>query len=544
MFQSGVKKARNRVPVSCQECRKKKMKCDKQKPCSACVKNEAECIYLKDSIKPINKPVRRSNSLKTEMLRLKMKLNHAEQLLSAHGINSSPELADDGIFAKYANKDGDEHVSVLLDKFQTMIIKENAVSRLGLMTGMSLMEKDKELQSLVHPLYNEQKAIFSKYLQAQTRKASEFPVRTSSLEMMRLNGTFLNALGPSKDNKHQIFEIIAEINTLLPPAYVLNSLVDNFFEKAYHVFPFVNQDVFRDEIARVLVILPAGNANVAITHVQNTSIISLLLLVLRFAHLSNDNLTIFGFDSFESNRYPELAQKLLESITGIESVENKFDIRTIQVYLFLKLIELYAPDKFSTLVHSTMTTNKLISMARVVGIFKDPSFFENSLIDHRQFDVIRRIAFKLFLMDWQSSLETGAHLTIFDKEMDINLPQLSTEEKEVIALHKSGLPTNRSIEEIKRLILENDINSNIALEYEVSLVIRKVFNIVQLEYKSTTKKQLFDAILEVERFSEKNVPHIYDMIRWSNSPTFSFVRTINLRASILQFLVTVLFNCC
>lgn len=42
---AGQKRKRNRIPVSCQQCRARKVACDKQRPCSTCVRDKAECVY-------------------------------------------------------------------------------------------------------------------------------------------------------------------------------------------------------------------------------------------------------------------------------------------------------------------------------------------------------------------------------------------------------------------------------------------------------------------------------------------------------------------
>lgn len=512
------------------------MKCNKQKPCSACIKNDCtdSCIYAKDSARPVVKPPRESN-LKTELVKLKMKMNIMEKVMKAHNIDFSTLIDDEALYDKYTSKKNqDECISTLLDKFDTMVIKENSVFRSGLVTCLALVQKDSQINSFIKPFKNQESTQFSKYLTKQQKKASDYPLGTTSLEMLNENDCFQSGLAHGLDD---FMSILNEINKILPPSHIFNLMIDRFFKYIYHFLPFVNREVFEEEISRVLIVLPNGDINFGITHLQNASIISLVLIILNLsiATAQSDG----HFDrSLNSTRYPDLAIKLIESIKGNESVLNKCNLRTIQVYLFQKCYEMYVKPVPTSFVASTMHANRLISMARIQGIFRDPSYFSNNIhTDKRQFDVIRRIAYKLHLIDWQSSFESGSHLMIFENELDVRMPQLSKKEKEIVAAYKRGESTGYAPSEIDKLIIESQINSDTALEYEVSLLVRRCFNITQTNDKTVSKKQLIGALLELERFTEDKLPHIYDLIQWK-SENHSHIRILELRCWLLQFMIT------
>ena len=44
--------ARNRPIKACMECRRRKAKCDKQTPCSACVRDKRQCLYVPQALAP------------------------------------------------------------------------------------------------------------------------------------------------------------------------------------------------------------------------------------------------------------------------------------------------------------------------------------------------------------------------------------------------------------------------------------------------------------------------------------------------------------
>lgn len=544
MSSLGVKKPRNRVPVSCEECRKKKMKCDKQKPCSSCVKSGCadSCTYIKDSIKPVVKRTPKKANLKAELLKMKMKMNMMEKVMKANNLDLSSLADDEALFDKYTNKDEDEQISTLLNKFDTMIIKENNVFRSGLVTCVALVQKDKQIHSLISPFNTLEQTQFSNYLSKQMKKASDFKLGTTTMEMLEQsqsvsNCVTTNSIAAEPEARHQFIRILDEINTILPPTHIFNVLIERFFEYVYHFLPFVNKEVFLEEVSRVLVLLPDGNTRLGVTHYQNASIVSLLLMVLRFAYMTTPSDYLLDGEAV-SAKYPQLAKCLIESITGVESVEHKFNLRTIQVYLYLKCYDSYFPSAHSY-VSSAMKTNKLIAMARIYGIFRDPSYFDNTIhTDKRLFDVIRRIAFKLFLIDWQTSFDSGSHLILFDNEVDVKLPQLEKKEKEVLAAYKRGDPTSYSQSEIDKLLVEQNINSDTMMEYEVSLLVRKCFNIAQMHNRTASKRQLSMAVNELERFTEDKIPHIYDLIQWK-AEKHSFVRILELRKCVIQFLTTI-----
>jgi Fungal Zn(2)-Cys(6) binuclear cluster domain len=67
---------------SCQRCAGRKVKCDRQNPCSACVKHKVECVY--QTLQSLEK---RPKRVKYQIL--VDRIRHYEALLQAHGIDPS-----------------------------------------------------------------------------------------------------------------------------------------------------------------------------------------------------------------------------------------------------------------------------------------------------------------------------------------------------------------------------------------------------------------------------------------------------------------------
>ena len=73
---------------SCLLCQQRKVKCDRQKPCSNCIKAQAKCVPSTPSL-----PRRRKRKL-TE-IDLAAKLRKYEHLLKIHGVNINEDIPEE-----------------------------------------------------------------------------------------------------------------------------------------------------------------------------------------------------------------------------------------------------------------------------------------------------------------------------------------------------------------------------------------------------------------------------------------------------------------
>jgi hypothetical protein len=78
---SPLPKTSTRLTFSCIRCAERKVKCDRQRPCSACTKHNTECVF---NTKP---PKRKQKRVKVQVL--SDRLNQYEELLQKHGIDRS-----------------------------------------------------------------------------------------------------------------------------------------------------------------------------------------------------------------------------------------------------------------------------------------------------------------------------------------------------------------------------------------------------------------------------------------------------------------------
>ncbi|KAI9705371.1 MAG: hypothetical protein M1820_005201 [Bogoriella megaspora] len=77
----------SRPTLSCVRCVHRKVKCDRQRPCSSCVKHKVDCVF--NPPQPLRK---RAKRVKVQVLEDRLK--HYEALLQEHGVDSSELLAN------------------------------------------------------------------------------------------------------------------------------------------------------------------------------------------------------------------------------------------------------------------------------------------------------------------------------------------------------------------------------------------------------------------------------------------------------------------
>ena len=72
--------APNRPTFACIRCADRKVKCDRQRPCSACVKHNVECVF-----NPVPPPKKRQKRVNTQILASRLK--YYEALLQEKGVD-------------------------------------------------------------------------------------------------------------------------------------------------------------------------------------------------------------------------------------------------------------------------------------------------------------------------------------------------------------------------------------------------------------------------------------------------------------------------
>ncbi|GAV28809.1 hypothetical protein PMKS-002285 [Pichia membranifaciens] len=468
--------------------------------------------------------------------------------------NILPGISDDEIPEEDANED-DPMVS-LSDKFDAMVIKENKILHSGTTSYVTFIVRDKQLARIFEAYSKRHIMVYESYKQKQKVKASDFPVDISQnhLSWLTSNATtevsacdldnvdtiqFGNIVNPPAGvttmQAKLVLDVLEDINKKMPPLFVVNVLVDHFFKYVYPFLPLVNEEIFRDELSYVLVPTDHGGCKVAITHLQNTSIVSLLLVILRYAYLAvnvkdyaednkaigNDLLIAMIKSGYQiDSSFVVIAKSLLMALPAEDSVFKKITLRNIQVLLYLRLYQVYSPEMHEESREHSLTLALVIQMCRSLGANRDPKNFPQVFQDPREITVWRRIFYKLLTLDVQNAFEYGCSLIISDEEYDVNLPALSKEESQVLSNFKKGLSVSRSGDEIKRLVVENSINKDTALEYEAVELIREGLNTFQNFKSSTKKSRLLKIVNRMQDFVDKRIPSLWEMLQENSNSSY------------------------
>ncbi|VEU23972.1 DEKNAAC105274 [Brettanomyces naardenensis] len=549
---SGVKKTRNRIPTSCENCRRRKLKCDRRRPCGNCVRshNESLCKYAAPptEISPKAKLV-------NEIFQLKMRIKKLEKILELNNIdpteysNISLVLGSDKGSSGLSSPDSlDDPIVSLTDKFDQMVIKGNRLLHSGTTTYMAFITADKRLSRLYEKFFYRHQTTYHDYEKAMHTKASDFPgqcidstltlltesayndMNVCKMEHMTMPGSekTFEEKSPASNPTQETLRILGRINRKIPPLFALNALVDNFFNRVYGMIPFVDETTFRKELSYTLVETTNGGCRLAITHVQNASIVSLLLIILRFSYLavnvrdltenprlidSPDLVALIKQNIEIDPSFIGLAKDLLMSMPQQDSVFKKVTLRNIQVLLLLRLYQSYSPELNEENQENAINLAMIIEMVRVYGVNRDPSHFPNVMKNERFNNISRRMFYELFYLDALNSYDYGCPLMIHDDEFDVELPRLNEQDNRIIRNFKKGASVEVTPSKIKEVFIEKSINDATSLRFEATKLLRDGVRTFQKVNEGSKRSSLDSAVRNIETFLSDRLPSITSMVR-------------------------------
>lgn len=579
MFEAGgtkVKKKRNRVPTSCENCRKRKLKCDRLSPCGNCTRSscESSCKYVSSLKSSSSAPKVQLNS---EVIRLKMKINQLEKILKANNIDSSDYsnlLTSDCNISSSQASPQDDPIMSMTDRFEALVIKENKLLHSGTTAFINFVNSDKQLSEIFNPYIKRHAKNYDAFQTSQHVRAIDVMNEKDAFKPEWLSyrsSTAINScdltikeklVSPTSVNISEsklMSEIINDINRIMPALHVVHKLVDNFFKHVYPIFPYINEEIFKDELNLVLIPMDGGGCKVGLTHFQNASIVSLLLIILRFSYLTikvkevKNNLNKDDLDALTTlinngvrieHKCILYAKTLLMSLPSNDTVFKKVSLRNIQTLLYLRLYQLYSPELNEESAENSITLALIIQMTHVLGANLDPTTFSNFYKDERVIIVWRRIYYKLLELDATSAYHYASPLIINDNEWSIKLPKLNEADMETLNAFKKNIPVTKNFDEIQKLAIENSININIALSYEFYKLAKEGLSIFQ-NFTNTNKKSQYLTIVEkIENFLDNNIPSFYELINERERSKFdkmfdiSNIKLFEIRLSLSSFLQT------
>ncbi|ODV86565.1 hypothetical protein CANARDRAFT_181658, partial [[Candida] arabinofermentans NRRL YB-2248] len=490
--------------------------------------------------------------ISNEIIKLRLRINKLEKILSSNNININDY--DDVSFAinsyeQDSKDDKDDPLVLLTERFDKMIFKENKIFHSGTTSITTFFSGDEQLSLLFQKYFNRHEEQYHDYQQAQkisiydkvrsdanmSKKyafdqydACELPglpgiAGSSSLVASKTVGGEANS------------ELLKQVNDMLPPMYAIEALITHFFTYVYYKLPYVDESLFREELSYVLVSDSNGKASIHITHVLNTSIVSLLLIILRFGYLAIDTASFFEDTSLIPSEdlarliranividasYIDIAKNLLLLLPSSESIFKMITLRNVQVLLLLRLYQSYAPELNQESYESSLSLSMIIQMCRVLGAYRDPDHFPKVFKDWGVKNIWRRIYYKLIHLDALNSFDFGCPLIIQAGEYDIKLPSLNNKDSATLNNFRKGLSVNATDKQLKSIITENAINRDIVLQYASSqLIIEGVQLCASKSGAGFKKSEFMDLVKRIENFLDTKVTGIYEIIEGNDLPS-------------------------
>ncbi|SCW02561.1 LAFE_0F09164g1_1 [Lachancea fermentati] len=195
---SQVKRKRNRVPLSCTICRKRKVKCDKTRPhCQQCSKTGVAhlCHYMEQTWA---EEAEKELSKEAELKQLRERVKSLEETLSKiHSVsNNTPDsntaVLDEPKLAQQNNYDNDE--LDLTRQFDMLHLKNNGTVHLGATHWLAIMKGDPYLKLLWSHIFTLREKLSEWY--SQKRRSSGGGVSTGRCPVVHQAGGGLRGSVP------------------------------------------------------------------------------------------------------------------------------------------------------------------------------------------------------------------------------------------------------------------------------------------------------------------------------------------------------------
>ncbi|VEU21198.1 DEKNAAC102130 [Brettanomyces naardenensis] len=304
--------------------------------------------------------------------------------------------------------------------------------------------------------------------------------------------------------------------------YTVRALVDNFFDHVYYLFPYVDEDSFREDLGR----LEVSSGRAIIPEGANASSIALLLLVLRFSYLGIPG---FGHPGAIKNvtlrlmvasgisigpNFVEMARNLLLSVGGVHSIFNRITLPRIQCLLYLRIYQRFSPELNEANAENSLFVCLLAQMCKLVGLNRDPDFFPELIKKDSVKSIWRKIFYKLMSLDILDAYQYGSSTMFLEGQYDTKLPRLSDSDEKALRLFSSNgiLGTDSDPQRLKRLALERSINQDIELEYKLCVILRRGLQPYQEVARKMPADQLGSVLRELTDFRTEYFPKISSLM--------------------------------
>lgn len=484
--ESNIRK-RQRASLVCGYCKKRKIKCDRQRPrCSACLKYSRECIYniswfteSSDPTVPLAATItsfssEASREMAAEIQLLKEKLIQLEKrqfspnsssqsspfndrLEKAGKSNTAPhphappaqQNSSDMDLSKFSNYIDD--TIDFYENYNSLAIKNSSHEDSKPLNHFAFYKKDHYYAFFtfffffyLHISRKVMEDIFkedwktkhldgsSKWLVLISKDPEDEQLRIFGQKISK-DRVIAKNMSPfpfshSSDNSSQ--ELKDEILRILPTKKVINGYVDLFFEHIWPVRPFVDESVFRKDILRIIHYNENGDIQLRLSKRSDMASISTLLIILRYGYVALSVMNsdpVLNYISLLENPIPVNFISVATLCLSFYKILKKTTLPMLQSMVLLRYYYRDAPEDSDglSLIQAQQLMGFIIESALNMGLNRDPTVFLQFKGDHKMTDLRRRLWFGITRIETFSVISNGAIVNLPDDEaIDVKLPLL------------------------------------------------------------------------------------------------------------------------
>lgn len=421
---------RGRTRVVCLFCRRRKIKCDQNCPCSACIKHQVHCD-LNDAIADHNED-HKAHKADEDISALPSKAEPSRSGTTSSGEGSYEELA----LLK-------ERLASLEDAVQRNAAKRRKMN-LEHLPELTLREYKINFHASIKTYPDN---TFSRYQVGPFRRIvmlsldptifglfKEFVTqRFNKKNKDHKKERCLHLLGGSEP-KCSKEDLVVLIQLALPKPYIIWALVERFYKILYPYVPFIDEVVFKSWLVSIIgpVSVPAGIVTIAINQRTDYAYLGILLLILRLAHLSlfdGCNCLNAGprgdahdIEALAQVPIPDVFVEYAEQCLGTFNLLKDNEIEIIQLLALLRTVNYVNPMVTKPYDHNQTVAALHIQMAMSSWINREPGQYSNEEGLEKRINQNRNLWYCLVFLDFQLSVSLGSFPQIHPDTFNVELP--------------------------------------------------------------------------------------------------------------------------
>ncbi|KAK6461753.1 fungal transcriptional regulatory protein [Scheffersomyces coipomensis] len=454
----------------CENCRTRKVKCDRLMPCAGCKRSKKQCTY-RSTKRPLEVDINNNAD--------SIKIPRLSNSISVISSSRSNEIDNMG------------HINIYKDFYHVYVKSSTVRSCFGPFSWVSFMKSDSALKHVwdyidllgVNNLFKAMEGVDPNTIQYPNSKQHQY-----------LTGAILGATDRAGENSSNLLSLETQqelsesyILSIFPTRKVVWALIRRFFKIVYPYMPIIDERDFKSQISNILD--EESLENIPFSSIQIKDKIDLanfgiLLVILRISYISylstelglNDPTLIISKDSKSLDRkfilenpisleFVSLSQKCLERFDMFE----RSSIIVFQLALLLRTYRHLAPEQGDTPdgAYAQIFTSTLVSMANNLGLNREPSESESS----EQDNLFRKLIFHLKELDSFESVSYGTPTCFNLRFFDVKQPEFDAVtsnlidiqlEREVISTYTKVSSIYESLIAIYDLAI--NINSPISID--------------------------------------------------------------------------------